>query len=114
MLLHVIWGFVEERPAECPTFSVSGVMLQWADHAPAMVRQGRFLWRDAAWEADIEVSRGVNPGPAIAGQLRLPPDVLKTWTRKSLNPRSEAARQLREAMLDKGWSGELGVITLGC
>jgi hypothetical protein len=114
MLLHVIWGFVDERPAECPTFSVTGVMLQWADQAPALVRQGRFLWRHDAWEADIELSRGVNPGPAIVGQLRLRPEVLQVWTRKSLNPRSEAARQLRQAILDRGWTGELGVITLGC
>ena len=113
MLLHVIWGFVEERPAECPTFSVTGVMLQWGDHAPALVRQGRFFWNDDAWQAEVEVSRGMHPGVTINGQLRLTPDVLQTWTRKSLNPRSEAARQLRQAMLNKGWNGELGVVTLG-
>lgn len=112
MLLHVIWGFVEERALESPTFSISSVMLQWADSAPAHVQQGRFEWCDGAWEAEIEVSRGAGVTHAIRGRLRLTPEVLRVWTLKSLNPRSEASRQLREAMLARGWRGELGTIHL--
>ena len=112
MLLHVIWGFVEETAQECPTFSVSGVMLQWADRTPAHVRQNRFEWRDEAWEATIEVS-GTGSSPRHAhGALRLHPEVMQSWTSRALNPRSEAARQLREVIHQRGWTGHLGMITL--
>ena len=112
MLLHVIWGLVDEIAHECPTFSVTGVMLQLGDGVPAQVRQSRFRWCDDAWEADVEVCRVGVSCPLVSGTLRLSPSVWTTWTDKSLNPRSETARQLRDAMQAREWTNELGVITL--
>jgi hypothetical protein len=112
MLLHVIWGIVEEKPHQCPTFSVSGVMLKWADRTPAHVRQGRFEWRDEAWEASIEISGTRSTQHHTRGVLRLHPDVMQSWAARSLNPRKEAARQLDAAFQQRGWTGHLGVVTL--
>jgi hypothetical protein len=112
MLLHVIWGFVEDVTQECPTFSVSGMLLHWADRAPAYVKQSRFRWRDEAWEAAVEVSRGGSTSPAVSGVLRLNPKVWQTWIRQSVNPRREAARQLHDVMHARGWTSDLGVINL--
>lgn len=112
MLLHVIWGFVDEIAHECPTFSVSGVMLQWADQSPALVKQGRFEWRHDAWEAKVQVTASGAARQEVPGVMRVHPEVLESWTTRSLNPRSEAARQLREAVRRRGSSGHLGVVTL--
>lgn len=112
MLLHVIWGLVEETAHERPTFSVRGVMLQWADHTPAQVRQERFEWCEEAWEAPVEVLSTGPAGYCARGVLRLHPDVIRAWTLRSLNPRSEAARQLQLIVRERGWTGQLGVITL--
>jgi hypothetical protein len=112
MLLHVIWAFVEDAARECPTFSVSGVLLHWADQSPAQVRQGGFRWRGEAWEADVEVARMDRSTPAVRGVLRLSPSVWQTWVDRSLSPRSEAARQLLHAMEAAGWRPQLGVVTL--
>jgi hypothetical protein len=112
MLLHVIWGIVEEAPQQCPTFSVSGVILKWADRTPAHVRQGRFQWREEAWEATVEVTSSGSAPHHVAGVLRLHPDVIESWTARSLNPRKEAARQLSDAIQQRGWTGHLGVVTL--
>jgi hypothetical protein len=110
MVLHVIWGFVDELAQECPTFSVTGVMLQ-CDRVPAHVKQGRFRWAEDAWEAEIEVSRVGAALPLVSGIIRLSPSVWTSWTHKSLNPRSEAARQLRDVVQSRGWATDLGVIT---
>jgi hypothetical protein len=112
MLLHVIWGFGEDTIHDCPTFSVTGVMLQWSDGSPAHVRQGRFRWQDDAWQATVEVTRAGSSSTNVTGMLRLRPEVSETWTRSAVNPRIEAARQLRDVMHARGWRGDLGVITL--
>ena len=112
MLLHVIWAFIEETAEERPTFSVTGVVLQWADRTPAHVRQGRFTWRHDAWEAEVEVTAGAASGRRAPGVLRVHPEVITAWASQSLNPRSEAARQLCVALQQRGWTGHLGVITL--
>ena len=112
MVLHVIWGFVDELAQECPTFSVTGVMIQ-CDRVPAHVKQSRFRWAKDAWEADVEVSRvGAAPCSLVTGVIRLSPSVWASWTQKSLNPRSEAARQLRDIMQSRPWATDLGVVTL--
>ena len=112
MLLHVIWGFADEAVQECPTFSVTGVMLQCSDRSAAHVRQGRFRWRDEAWEAEVEITGSGATRIQVPGVLRLRPEVFNSWNSRALNPRTEAARQLREAMQHRGWSGHLGVVTL--
>lgn len=112
MVLHVIWAFVEEIARDCPTFSVNGVVLQWGDRSPAYLRQGEFRWNDDAWEADVEVAIAAPSRPRWQGVLRLEPDVLAAWTRKSVNPRSEAARQLRQVIEAGDFCGQTGVITL--
>ena len=112
MLLHVIWGFVEQATRECPTFSVTGVLLPFGDRSSAHVRQGRFHWRDDAWEAELEISSSGVSRAQIRGILRLHPEVLETWLARSLNPRREAARQLREALERQGLNGNLGILTL--
>ena len=112
MLLHVIWGFGEDILRECPTFSVTGVMLQWADGSPAHVRQGRFRWQDDGWQAPLEVTRAGSSSTHVPGLLRLSQEVSETWTRNAVNGRNEAARQLREVMHARGWRSDLGVITL--
>ena len=111
MLLHVIWAFAEEEFQECPTFSITGMMLDWADRSPAHVRQSRFRWRDDAWEAQVEVSRAGHISPYVTGVLRVRPAVWHAWTRHAVNARSEAARQLRDVMHARGWTTDLGVIT---
>jgi hypothetical protein len=112
MLLHVIWAFVEDAARECPTFSVSGVLLHWSDYAPAQVQQGAFAWRDEAWEATVEVARMDRSAPPVRGVLRLSPDVWQSWVDRSLSPRGETARQLSRAMQARGWRSQLGVVTL--
>jgi hypothetical protein len=109
MLLHVIWGLVDGTAHECPTFSVTGVMLQC--DCPTQVRQSRFRWCDDAWEADVEVSRIGTSSPLVSGIIRLSPTVWAAWTSKSLNPRSEASRQIREVLLRREWT-DLGIIIL--
>lgn len=111
MVLHVIWGFADELTQESPTFSVTGVMLQ-CDRAPAHVNQSRFRWSDQAWEADVEVSRIGSASPPVSGVIRLSPAVWASWLKKSLNPRSEAARQIRDAMQSRAWAIDFGVVVL--
>ena len=111
MLLHVIWGFVEETTQQCPTFSVTGVLVQCGDRTAAYAHQGRFQWRHDAWEADVEIT-GVSPSRVhLRGVLRLGRDVLDSWMARGLNPRTESARQLREAIQQRGTT-VLGAVTL--
>lgn len=112
MLLHVLWAFADDLSADGPTFSVTGVMLYWSDRAPAHVRQSPFRWREGAWEADVEVSRTWPAEPTAQGVLRLDPQVWSAWTRRSINPRREAAQQLADAMQTRGWASDFGVVTL--
>jgi hypothetical protein len=103
----VIWTVPQRETLESPTFSLTGVLLSWPDGAPALVTQSPFRWQNDAWQAAVEVSR-LGGAERICATIRLVPQVVAAWRRSRLNPRREAATQLRTALV----GGDVGVLTL--
>jgi hypothetical protein len=106
----VIWTAPQREASEVPTFSLSGVLVSWPDGAPALIRQTPFKWQEDAWQASVEVSRAAGEARYAYGTIRLEPSVADIWRRRRVNPRREAATQLRRALqLDA--HNHLGVVT---
>ena len=82
----------------------------WSDGSPGHVTQTPFKWRNESWEASVVVSRAADTPTYVTGTVRLAPEVLATWQQQFLNPRREAAMQLRQVMHARGWGRDLGVV----
>lgn len=107
----VIWTVPQHETSDAPAFELSGVLLSWPDGAPAVLKQTAFRWLDDAWQASVEVSSlGGNPRFAY-GTIRLKPAVAAAWQRGRVNPRREAAEQLRRVMRSEPRTSDLGVVT---
>jgi hypothetical protein len=107
----VIWTAAERETSEAPTFSLTGVLVSWPDGAPALVKQTPFTWQRDAWQACVEVSRPTPESRFAYGTIRLEPAVAATWRRRRVNPRREAATQLRSALQVTTRATDLGVVT---
>jgi hypothetical protein len=94
----VTWTVAERETSEAPTFSLTGVLICWPDGAPGLVRQTPFRWQNSAWVASVEVSRANGVAHFVYGTIRLEPSVAASWRRRRVNPRREAATQLKSAM----------------
>jgi hypothetical protein len=107
----VIWTVPQQEISDTPAFELSGVFVSWPDGAPAILKQTAFRWQDDAWQASVEVSSlGENPRYAY-GTIRLKPAVAAAWQRGRVNPRREAAEQLRRVMRCGPHSSDLGIVT---
>jgi hypothetical protein len=107
----VIWTAPQRETSEAPTFSLTGVLVSWPDGAPALVKQTPFAWHRDAWQACVEVSRATGDTRYAYGTIRLEPIVAATWRRRRVNPRREAATQLRNALQGDARRDDLGVVT---
>jgi hypothetical protein len=107
----VIWTVGQSETSEEPTFSLTGVMVSWADGAPAVLKQTPFRWHDEAWQACVEVSRPGRDTFYSYGTIRLEAAVAAAWRHRRVNPRREAATQLRSAMNTDPSRTDLGVVT---
>ena len=107
----VIWTAPQRETSEAPTFSLTGVLVAWPNGAPAIVKQTPFRWQNDAWHAVVEVSRPIGEPGCAYGTIRLEPAVAATWRRCRVNPRREAATQLRSAMHSDRRQNDLGVVT---
>ena len=107
----VTWTAPQRETSDSPTFSLTGVLVCWPDGAPALVKQSPFTWNDDAWLASVEVSRSAGDVRCAYGMIRLEPAVAATWRRRRVNPRREAATQLRSAMHVDQQRSDLGVVT---
>ena len=107
----VTWTAPQRETTEAPTFSLTGVLVAWPDGAPALVTQTPFAWQDDAWYAAVEVSRSIGDSRCAYGTIRLEPSVAAVWRRRRVNPRREAATQLRSVMQIESRQTNLGVVT---
>ena len=107
----VTWTVPQRETTEEPTFSLTGVMVSWPDGAPAVLKQTPFRWIDEAWQACVEVSRPGRDWLYSYGTIRLEATVAAAWRRRRVNPRREAATQLRNIMESDPSRQDLGVIT---
>jgi hypothetical protein len=107
----VTWTVPQRETIETPTFSLTGVLVCWPDGAAALVTQTPFRWRDGAWHAGVEVSRAGRDARYAHGTIRLEPSVAAAWHRRHVNPRREAAVQLRNALQCDPHQADLGLVT---
>ena len=93
-------------------FSINGVLVSWPDGQPAILKQTPFKWDGDAWQAVVEVSTaGCEPRFAY-GTIRLKPAVVAAWEVRRVNPRRQAADQLRSIMPESPERTNLGTIVL--
>jgi hypothetical protein len=107
----VIWTAAQRETSELPTFSLTGVLIAWPDGAPAIIRQTPFTWHEDAWQASVEVAATAGESRHAYATIRLEPGVVATWRRRRVNPRREAATQLRGALQQGSDRGDLGIVT---
>lgn len=108
----VIWTASDRETAEEPRFSLTGVLVSWPDGMPALVKQTPFRWDGDAWHAGVEVSRPGGDSRGAFGTIRLEPSVAASWRHRHVNPRREAATQLRSVLQVDARHIDLGVVTL--
>ena len=106
----VIWTVPQREALDAPTFSLSGVCVSWPDGAPAVLKQTAFTWQDDAWQAAVEVSSAGGDPRYAYGTIRLKPAVAAAWERRRINPRREAAAQVRRVMPQNPQLRHLGVV----
>lgn len=107
----VIWATAPTDVTAPPKTWLTGLLVCWLDGSPGHVTQTPFKWRNESWEASVVVSRAAETPTYVTGTVRLAPEVLATWQQQLLNPRREAAMQLREVMHSRGWHRDLGIVT---
>jgi hypothetical protein len=105
------WTGPQRDTIESPTFSLSGVVLSWPDGAPALLNQTAFIWQGDAWQACVELSSAGREPRKAYGVIRLEPAVVAAWETRRLNPRREAANQLRSIIPDRADQRDLGTVT---
>lgn len=106
----VIWTVPQRDTVQAPTFSLSGVFVSWPDGAPALLKQTAFKWQDDAWQAAVEVSSAGDDPRYAYGTIRLKPAVAAAWERRRINPRREAAAQVRSVMPQDPQHRHLGIV----
>ena len=105
------WTGPQRDTIESPSFSLSGVVLSWPDGAPALLKQTAFTWQGDAWQACVEVSSAGREPRLAYGIIRLKPAVAAAWETRRLNPRREAANQLRSIIPVSADRSNLGTVT---
>lgn len=106
-----VWTGAQSDIHEPPSFSLTGVLLFWSDGATGIVKQTPFKWQDGAWHAIVEVHQPSRSGRYTYATIRLYPAVAEVWRRRHVNPRNEAAAQLRHAMCSEWRSSAVRVVT---
>jgi hypothetical protein len=105
------WTVPQRETAETPIFSIAGVFVSWPDGKPAVLKQTPFKWDGDAWQAAVEVSSAGSEPRFAYGTIRLRPAVISAWELRRLNPRRQAADQLRSIMPAHPERSNLGTVT---
>ncbi len=108
----VIWTVPQPEVLDTPAFVLNGVFVSLPDGALAVLSQTAFTWQNGAWEAAVEVSSLGGHRQYASGIIRLKPAVAAAWQRGRINPRREAAVQLRSALRWERNERHFGVVTL--